>query len=46
MQFELWTLYMDLAITFLVMVMSLCGAVGGIIFIYAIIKWRILGDDR
>jgi hypothetical protein len=40
MQFELWTLYMDLAITFLVMVMSLCGAVGGIIFIYALTKWR------
>ena len=41
MEVEILTLYIDLAIAFLVMVMSLCGAVGGIIFIYALFKWRI-----
>ena len=40
MDVELLTLYIDLAISFLVMVMSMCGAVGGIIFIYALTKWR------
>ena len=40
MDVELLTLYIDLAISFLFMVMSLCGAVGGIIFIYALTKWR------
>ena len=40
MEVEILTLYIDLAIAFLVMVMSLCGAVGGIIFIYALTKWR------
>ena len=37
---ESLTLYIDLAISFLIMVMSVCGAVGGIIFIYALFKWR------
>ena len=41
MDVELVTLYVDLAISFLVMVMSICGAVAGIIFIYSLIKWRI-----
>ena len=41
MDVELVTLYVDLAISFLVMVMSICGAVAGIIFIYALTKWRI-----
>jgi len=41
MEVEILTLYIDLAITFLVMVIAGCGAVGGIIFIYALFKWRI-----
>ena len=41
MEVEILTLYIDLAIAFLVMVMAMCGAVGGIIFIYALFKWRI-----
>ena len=41
MDVELLTLYIDLAIAFLVMVMSLCGVVGCIIFIYSLFKWRI-----
>ena len=38
---ESLTLYIDLAIAILVMVIAGCGAVGSIIFIYTLIKWRI-----
>ena len=41
MEVEILTLYIDLATSFLIMVMAMCGAVGGIIFIYSLIKWRI-----
>jgi len=38
---ESLTLYIDLAIALLLLIISLCGAVGSIIIIYALIKWRI-----
>jgi hypothetical protein len=41
MEVEILTLYIDLAIAFLVMVMAVCGVVACIIFIYALFKWRI-----
>ena len=41
MDVALLTLYIDLAIAVLIMVMSLCGVVGCIIFIYALFKLRI-----